>query len=147
MSSESDIEEARRLERAQQRPGFKKANPSRSSNRPTEQSEETERSPDSQINVIRVQREQALLDNQQQDVRMRKHLGYGAMTVVAVQMVAANVFFGWYMVAADAKPQPEVMLGWMGMTVVQVIGVILVVTRNLFPPQKPHGKSDSSTEC
>lgn len=50
------------------------------------------------------------------------------------QLVAANAIFVTYAwVGQRWKLEPEVVNVWLGATVVQVIGVVAVVTRHLFP--------------
>ena len=64
---------------------------------------------------------------------MKKGLGYAAFWVVGAQLVIADAAFIWYAFARDWDIPPEVMIGWLSATVVQVVGVVLVIARHLFP--------------
>ncbi|WP_065571990.1 hypothetical protein [Microbacterium oleivorans] len=46
----------------------------------------------------------------------------------------ANVFFGFYLwQTKDDGFEPSVMIAWLSATVVEVVGIVVIVARNLFP--------------
>jgi hypothetical protein len=64
------------------------------------------------------------------DLRLQKIVGYGTLGLMLAQLVVANYVFLKY---ADAKGWAKLPTGviqaWLGATVVQVIGVVLVIAR------------------
>lgn len=69
------------------------------------------------------------------DLQLQKIVGYGALALMLAQLVVANAVFLKY---ADAKGWADLPTGaiqaWLAATVVQVIGVVLVIARCVFPP-------------
>lgn len=81
-----------------------------------------------------VERASIEVASQKVDLKLQKIVGYGALILVVVQLVVADVVFvkyadsiGWSMIP------PGVMQAWLAATVVQVIGVVLVIARSVFP--------------
>jgi hypothetical protein len=73
------------------------------------------------------------LTSEVQNRKLRYPVAIGALVVMVVQVAAANVIFGWYG-DTNAWNVPAAAIGaWMGATVVEVIGVVLVVMNYLFP--------------
>lgn len=71
---------------------------------------------------------------QRQELSLRKWYAVAAGVVVLLQIGLANWFF--YKYASDGVQwvvPDSVMAAWLAAVVVQVIGVLLVITRNLFP--------------
>lgn len=69
-----------------------------------------------------------------QDIQLKRTLAFGAIWLMAAQIIIADIVFllyAWMGVSWDLPP--EVILGWMGATVVQVIGVVLTISAYLFP--------------
>lgn len=68
------------------------------------------------------------------DLRLQKIVGYGALALMLVQLLVANFVFLKY---AGAKGWADLPTGaiqaWLAATVVQVIGVVLVIARCVFP--------------
>ena len=64
---------------------------------------------------------------------MKKRLGYAAFFAVGAQLLIADIAFVWYSWSRGWNVPPEVMIGWLSATVVQVVGVVLVIARHLFP--------------
>lgn len=56
-----------------------------------------------------------------------------ALIFVGVQLAVANLFFGWYLWFNRADPDRAIMAAWLTSTVVEVIGILWVIARNLFP--------------
>lgn len=68
-----------------------------------------------------------------QDVRLKRRYANGALFAIGSQLLVADgvfVVYGWQ---NHWQLAPEVILGWLSATVVEVIGVVLVITRYLFP--------------
>jgi len=90
--------------------------------------------PSSRTTPDRVPAHQAILDAEGEDRRnVRKKLVWPVLVGAAVQFVAADVAFFIYGYGNDWQIHPSVMVAWLSATVVQVVGVVLVVMRYLFP--------------
>lgn len=63
---------------------------------------------------------------------MRKHYGRGAGLAVIVQIGVVDWIFFQYLSGNEWNVPGEVMITWLTATVVQAIGVVLVITRSLF---------------
>jgi cytochrome c-type biogenesis protein CcmH/NrfG len=73
------------------------------------------------------------LASEVQNRKLRYPVAIGALTLMVVQVAISNAIFGWYG-DTNAWDIPSVAISaWMGTTVVEVIGVVLVVTNYLFP--------------
>ncbi len=89
-----------------------------------------------QLQDIELKREYA-----RQEIELRRNYARGLLVILAVQIAAADVVF-W--VFAEVGKQWHLSDGviqiWLAAAVVQVIGVVTVVTRHLFPRRdgKPH---------
>ncbi|MDN4173932.1 hypothetical protein QWY28_13305 [Nocardioides sp. SOB77] len=68
-----------------------------------------------------------------QDLKLRRHLAYGAFIAVAVQLMIANVAFYIYGDAKSWDLDSSVMIAWLSATVIETLGVVLIIARNLFP--------------
>jgi hypothetical protein len=72
--------------------------------------------------------------NEEVKLKLRRHIGYFAMILTGLQVVCAYVVFIVY--AADGlnwKVPTAAIESWLAATVIQVIGIVLVITRSLFP--------------
>lgn len=80
--------------------------------------------------------------------RARNELGYGkvyaygALAAMAVQVLIADAAFYLYGHAYHWRIPVGAIQFWLGAIVVQVIGVVLVIAKSLFP--SPDGSSDNS---
>ena len=90
-------------------------------------------STEAQLNVVKLRREKTYLKNQQQNLDLRRKIAEVSIWAVGLQMLITNVTFIVYMCAVSLKPEPEVMISWMGSTVVQIVGIALVVAKGIFP--------------
>lgn len=52
-------------------------------------------------------------------------------------LVSANVAFYLYAIHKNFDIPPEVIIGWLTTTVVQVVGIVLVIAKYLFPEGGP----------
>lgn len=76
-----------------------------------------------------------------QDNGLRKTLGCAAMVFVAVQLVVSDSLVYLYVGFMLPTPQgiePTIMITWMSASLVEVIGILWVVARNLFPFHDKH---------
>lgn len=68
------------------------------------------------------------------DLRLQKIVGFGAFGIMVVQLVVADAVFVVYASSKGWGKIPEgVMQVWLAATVVQVIGVVIVIARSVFP--------------
>jgi len=68
------------------------------------------------------------------DIRLKETYASNAIKAVGVQLAIADGVFIFYAVKHGIGSVPgPVMETWLGATVVQVVGVVLVITRSLFP--------------
>jgi hypothetical protein len=68
------------------------------------------------------------------DLNLKRIVGYGALAMMAAQLVVADAVFIFYCVGKGWGKLPEgSMQAWLAATVVQVIGVVLVIARSVFP--------------
>lgn len=81
------------------------------------------------------------LRDRRQNMRLRMQLAWFAIIVVSVQLAVANVFFGHYLLNVD-EVDTTVMVAWLSATVVEVIGIVVIIARNLFPSAKAMSKND-----
>jgi len=75
-----------------------------------------------------------------QNLRLKRMYALGLLGILFLQLVFANVGFflyGW--LGVDWKVTPSVMNVWLSATVVEVVGVVFVVTRHLFPSREVEG--------
>jgi hypothetical protein len=80
------------------------------------------------------------------DVRLRRWLGFGALFLMAAQMVAADVVF---IVYGNAKGWDVPVSGiqvWLGATVIQVAVIVGAVAKYLFPPDGGGPNPETSVE-
>ncbi|GAA5037689.1 hypothetical protein ACFQRL_14185 [Microbacterium fluvii] len=69
-----------------------------------------------------------------QTSRLRKQLATFAILAVSAQLLVANLFFAFYLwQTKDDGFEPSVMIAWLSATVVEVVGIVVIVARNLFP--------------
>lgn len=73
--------------------------------------------------------------DQEQDLKLKKRIANSALVLMAVQVVAADAAFYWYGFANDWDIPEGAIQAWLLAAVVQVVAVVLVVTRSLFPPK------------
>ncbi|WP_284850256.1 hypothetical protein [Corynebacterium rhinophilum] len=90
-------------------------------------------STEAQLNAVKLRREKTYLKNQQQNLDLRRKIAGHSTWAVAIQMVLTNLIFIIYMFAVSFRPESEVMIAWMSSTVVQIVGIALVVAKGIFP--------------
>jgi hypothetical protein len=81
--------------------------------------------------------ERARKRNATTDSRLREVLGFGALFFAGAQLIVADVAFYKYGIHAHWQIPTEAIVGWLGATVIQVIGIVLVIAKYLFPDGGP----------
>jgi hypothetical protein len=71
---------------------------------------------------------------QAQLIFFRHRYANGALAAMGVQLFLADGLFAYYLVRNIKDLPAPVMSAWLGAGVIQVIGVVVVITRYLFPP-------------
>ncbi|MBG9889831.1 hypothetical protein ABE10_25395 [Bacillus toyonensis] len=66
-----------------------------------------------------------------QNTLWRRFLFWGVSAIVVLIALANVVFIGWYMTMPDASP--IVLSTWVAGGAVQVVGLLVVITKHLFP--------------
>lgn len=90
-------------------------------------------STEAQLNAVKLRREKTYLKNQKQNLALRSRIAKCSVWAVGLQMALTNVIFCSCMFAISGKPDTEVLIGWMSSTVVQTVGIALVVAKGIFP--------------
>jgi hypothetical protein len=71
-----------------------------------------------------------------QDIRLKKTYAERLVRLMTGQVIFTNLVFVVYAAAGPGWDVPaEVMIAWLGSTVVELVGVTAIVTRYLFPPR------------
>jgi len=97
------------------------------------------RSSTSRIAVVDPEEELNLqtlkLRDRQQTMRLRLFLAWFAIAAVSVQLIAANLLFWNYLARPEWRlgTPTEVVVAWLSATVVETIGIVVIIARNLFP--------------
>jgi hypothetical protein len=82
-----------------------------------------------QLQEIELKKEYAT-----QEIELREAYAKGLLAILAVELVVVNVIFWFYAEKGKNWNIPDgVVQIWLGATVVQIVGVVTVVTRYLFP--------------
>lgn len=105
------------------------ADPNSSSSQPPETSEDE----DSTLSAVRLRHAQAKAQNREQNLRLRKVLAYCAIGLVGVQLLTSNLYFAYFLAHNITSPDPKIMIAWLSASVIEVIGILLVIARSLFP--------------
>lgn len=80
-----------------------------------------------------ARRQGAVADDAVQTVRLKKTFARALLIILGIQLLLVNAAFFVFGFSKGWDVSDSIMLGWMGATVVEVIGTVLVVVRNLFP--------------
>lgn len=74
------------------------------------------------------------IDSKEVDLKLQRFVGYGALAAMVVQLIAADVVFVIYGHHKGWGNLPTAAIqAWLAATVVQVVGVVLVIARSVFP--------------
>jgi hypothetical protein len=71
-----------------------------------------------------------------QDVRLKRLLALFAVVAVGFQLLVADLILMPWIILGQAAPSDAVLIAWMSATVVEVIGIVAIVARNLFPGKR-----------
>jgi hypothetical protein len=92
------------------------------------------------LQEIELKREYA-----KQEIELRRNYAVALLLILALQIVAADVVFWVFAETGDHWHLSDgVIQIWLAAAVVEVIGVVTVVTRHLFPRRDRLGKPDSA---
>lgn len=95
----------------------------------TEKDEDSE----SALLAVKLRLRNAQVANEEQDLNLRRMVAKWSIGFVCAQLIAANVFFGWYLWYNRVDPDAKIMTVWLASTVIEVIGIVAVIARSLFP--------------
>lgn len=74
-----------------------------------------------------------------QRLRLRRLIANWAIFFVIAQLACSNVFFWLYLSSNSYVVEPQVMIAWLSACVVEVIGILVVIARSLFPRRDKNG--------
>lgn len=94
---------------------------------------DTEQDTESALAAVKIRNQTLKTKNREQDIKLRKRLASWAIFFVGLQLIASNLFFGFYLWHNKSDPSQQVMTAWLAASVVEVIGILLVIARSLFP--------------
>ncbi|MBP1161162.1 MULTISPECIES: hypothetical protein [unclassified Rhodococcus (in: high G+C Gram-positive bacteria)] len=111
----------------------------------SESGEQSERDEDSNSALLAAELRIRTLKakNREQDIKLRKRLALWSTIFVGAQLLMSNVFFGVYLFVNRENPDSQVMIAWLTASVVEVIGILLVIARSLFPVKNGNGQGSS----
>lgn len=69
----------------------------------------------------------------EQDVGLKRLLAWVAISAVILQLLVADAFLAYYVLWDTTNPSDTVLIAWLSASVVEVIGIVAIVARNLFP--------------
>jgi len=78
------------------------------------------------------------------DLHLKRVIGYGAIGAAGAQIVLSNIVFAYYVWWREAELSGQVVVAWYTGVVVEVIGILLVVTRYIFPGRGSSWNDDSN---
>ena len=81
--------------------------------------------------------------------KLRRRLGTAAIVFVAVQLGVCDIGFAAYVIYSIVKGWAipnNVILGWMAASLVEIIGILWVIARSLFPFRDEHRDFEAERE-
>jgi len=76
-------------------------------------------------------------DELEQLIQLKRFYGRWILVMMAVQLIVVNVGFGVYTAVGYGWAPPDgVVQIWLTATFVQIVSVVIVITKSLFPPEK-----------
>ncbi|HVQ57701.1 MAG TPA: hypothetical protein VMS60_02225 [Solirubrobacterales bacterium] len=76
-------------------------------------------------------------DDLEQSIKLKRFYGLGILLLMGLQLVVVNAVFVIYaMDGYDWRPPESVVQVWLTATFVQIVSVVVVITRSLFPGEK-----------
>lgn len=73
------------------------------------------------------------LRGKQQELELREKIANWIVWAVSAQLVVSALFFAFYLWRNSLGPDARIMMAWLGSSVIEVVGLAAIVTRNLFP--------------
>ncbi len=70
------------------------------------------------------------------DLKLKRRVGNGALIVMIVQVGIADAAFLFYGFANDWQIPTGAITGWLAATVIQVVSIVVIITKYLFPGGK-----------
>lgn len=74
------------------------------------------------------------------DIGLKRLLAWVAIIAVSLQLVVSDFFLIHYAVLSHREPSETVLVAWLSASVVEVIGVVAIIARNLFPNRGRRGR-------
>lgn len=87
---------------------------------------------------IRLRIEKSKADRREQSNKLRAGIGVTATVFVGIQLVTCDVLVYSYVFQAGKNVDSSVMIAWMSASLVEVIGILWVIARSLFPFHDRH---------
>jgi cytochrome bd-type quinol oxidase subunit 2 len=72
----------------------------------------------------------------EQDVRLKRRVAAAALALMAGQVLASDLVFVVYGAANAWRLDGQAMVAWLAAAVIEVIGVVVIITRHLFPKRR-----------
>jgi hypothetical protein len=77
-------------------------------------------------------------DDLEQSIKLKRFYGLGILLLMGLQLIVVNAVFVFYAGEGyDWRPPEGVVQVWLTATFVQIVSVVVVITRSLFPGEKP----------
>jgi hypothetical protein len=93
------------------------------------------------VNALPPSRKERLEgDDLEQLIKLKRFYGRGILLLMGIQLVVVNTVFVVYAWSGyDWRPPDGVVQIWLTATFVQIVSVVVVITRSLFPGEKLGG--------
>jgi hypothetical protein len=92
-----------------------------------------ERTPAERIQESRAKLEEERAKQARQNTIWRRFLFWGVSSIVLAVTLLGGVVIVLYLTTTGLEADPLVLSTWFGSSVIQVVGLLLVITRHLFP--------------
>jgi hypothetical protein len=77
-------------------------------------------------------------DDLEQSIKLKRFYGLGILLLMGLQLIVVNAVFVVYASKGyDWRPPEGVVQVWLTATFVQIVSVVVVITRSLFPGERP----------
>ena len=73
------------------------------------------------------------LRSREQDVRLKRTMSWVVIIAVGLQLIVADWFLIHTVALSGRTPPESVLVAWLSASVVEVLGIVAIVARNLFP--------------
>ena len=85
------------------------------------------------LDNLQVSKEQNKVTRRAQENQLRILLGVSCLMFVGLQLAACDVLVFWYVLANLTADLTRILVAWMSSSLVEVIGILWVIARSLFP--------------